>query len=447
MSVLDNSSSRGYGHLTSEALENLLLKASDGTGLHHLLHSITVCPECRKVGGWLLLLLDQSTLPRRFTEINIAQFRSLAEAPALWDYLETYSHKERLDLVRANRKELMSWGLAVFVARKSKEVAPEGGKLAVELAELAVLVAEELERDQSAHHLLRSPWVGQLLAVTLSYLGNAKRVAGDLPSARAAFEAADVWKATGEKSTDSALFEPELLSLRASLEIDQRRFSEALLLVEQVLAIYRSPDFLDSHLAGVALFHKARVLIEMGQLAQSIEVLSEAKNLIKLERGPRLWYAVQHNLVDILTRAGRFAEADSLLSSVQNLAQAYGGRLDRIRVRWVKARIMAGLGNYSQGRRALEGVRQEFLNEGIVYEFALASLELAILNLQEGRISETKVLASELVTVFKAQELNREALTAVLAFQEAADVERATISLVQGVAATLEHIWPRRPSE
>jgi hypothetical protein len=135
--------------------------------------------------------------------------------------------------------------------------------------------------------------------------------------------------------------------------------------------------------------------------------------------------------LDNLTKAGRFGEA-------RELVQAHGSRLDQMRVRWVEARTAVGLGDRIAGRRALAAVRRELLAEGIAYDAALVTLEMAVLDLEDGWTNAVKEMAAEMVTVFEAQEVHREAIAAFLMLQEAAAKETATVSLIQEVAAALE---------
>lgn len=139
--------------------------------------------------------------------------------------------------------------------------------------------------------------------------------------------------------------------------------------------------------------------------------------------------------MDNLAKAGHFAEARSFVSKLRAVVQAHGGRLDHLRVRWVEARIAAGLGERDRAREGFEGVRQEFLDLEMMFDAALASLELAVLSIEEGRTSEVKVLAAEMVVVFEAQQVQREALAALVAFQKAAERETASAALAREVAA------------
>jgi hypothetical protein len=68
----------------------------------------------------------------------------------------------------------------------------------------------------------------------------------------------------------------------------------------------------------------------------------------------------------------------------------------------------------------------------------MASLDLALLYLREGRTAEVQPLAAEMVALFESRDVHREALAAVHLFQEAAQREEVTAGVVREVAGRLE---------
>ncbi|HEX3131408.1 MAG TPA: hypothetical protein VH394_28985 [Thermoanaerobaculia bacterium] len=74
---------------------------------------------------------------------------------------------------------------------------------------------------------------------------------------------------------------------------------------------------------------------------------------------------------------------------------------------------------------------------GIPTKPPLATLDLVVSHLEEGNTAEVRVLADEMVAVLLAHNVSREALAAVLLFQEAAHREAATAELAREVAAPL----------
>jgi hypothetical protein len=78
-------------------------------------------------------------------------------------------------------------------------------------------------------------------------------------------------------------------------------------------------------------------------------------------------------------------------------------------------------------------VREAFVTEGIGYDAALVSLELAILLAEEGRAAELRDLADEMLPIFQTQDVHREALAALTLFRQAAAREEASPDLVRRI--------------
>jgi len=287
--------------------------------------------------------------------------------------------------------------------------------------------------------LFEERWVYQLRSLAWAALGNALRVQGDLNGAERSFDSADSWWAAGTVDTEDALgYEPVLWNLKASLRTAQRRFPEALQLLDDAAEAFLSGEHRDPHRAGRSLIKKALLLIEKGDTEPAIQALKKANGLIDPEREPRLLLCVHHNLVHTLSSGvGRFQEAAALLPKLKELAATHGSAKDRLRLDWVEGRTAAGLGDHELARRLLTKVRQTFLAEGNAFDAALASLDLSISYLAEGKTAEVRELADEMVTVFRGLDVAREPLAALLLFQEAARQETATAELAREVAASL----------
>jgi tetratricopeptide (TPR) repeat protein len=220
---------------------------------------------------------------------------------------------------------------------------------------------------------------------------------------------------------------------------DQRRFTEALTLLDRALAGYlqEAPEHHDRHLAGRILVKKAHVLTQMAESKRAILTLREAEGLVDPNRDPRLLLCLQHNLLDNLASAGRSAEARELLPEVEALCRSAGSRLDEIRLRWVAGRIAAGLGDRSGARRSFGDARREFAARGMAYDAALVSLELAVLLIEQGETAEVRELADKIAEIFRARDVHRETLAALAVFRAAAALDAATADLARDLAAYL----------
>jgi hypothetical protein len=103
----------------------------------------------------------------------------------------------------------------------------------------------------------------------------------------------------------------------------------------------------------------------------------------------------------------------------------------------VKGKISRGLGQADQAESLFLAARDGFVGEGIPYDTALVSLELATLYAEQGRTADLKRLAEEMVPIFSSLSIHREALAALAYLKQAVEAERATVEVVSGVAAYL----------
>lgn len=393
-------------------------------------HLIGVCAGCREIFQELQRLKQEVG---HWDEM-VAVMEGL-DAPELWQRLQPLPYDQQLRQVEEDGG-LQTWALCRLLLRKSLEATFHRPELAVQLAMLAVKIAIHLG---DAYH---RDWVMDLRALSFAYLGNARRVIGELRSADDSFhEAHSHLRRSG---TGNMRIEAEVLDLEASLRRGERRFAEALSLLGRVVATYTSedPEVRDLHLAGQALLKKAYTLEQMGQVEVAISHLQQAAPLIVEERDPRLVLCLKHNLVWFLPSVGRVQEAAALIPEIKEIAGRLGNDLDQFRLRWAEGRVEFGLGRRGPAEQAFKEVQQAFLERDLGYDAALVSLDLAILYAQEGCIQELKQLALDILPAFSSREVHREAMAALLLFQHACQEERLTVELAQRLAALLERERP-----
>jgi tetratricopeptide (TPR) repeat protein len=364
--------------------------------------------------------------------IETAVAASRAEASALWADLERFRFEDQHSLIRSSPCYL-SWGLCELLCRESRKIAASDAMRAVELGELAVLVSDLIKTDEPAE----TPWLFQLRGYAWAHVGNARRVLGDLRNADEAFAISEPWWEAGVQTVGDVLgYGPVLLDLEASLRISQRRFPEALALLDRASVL--CAERRDLHWSGRLLVTKALAMGEMGEPESAIQMLAQAAGLLDPERDPRLNLCVQHNLVWNFTTVGRYEEAGAMLPELWALSRELGNPLDLLRLRWAEGRIDAALGRTESAIPTFGELQQEFADRGMAFDAALVSLELAALYAETNRISEVKELAREMVTIFQAHDVSREALAALLLFERVAARRRATAKLAREVAAFLE---------
>jgi tetratricopeptide (TPR) repeat protein/DNA-binding XRE family transcriptional regulator len=358
--------------------------------------------------------VTRSELTRSFQAPRIEQARR--EAGELWAVLKARPARERRALVES-AGEYRSWALCERLCAESERAAAADARRAVELAELAVRVAARVPGEES--------WRSRLQGYAWAHLGNARRVAGDLPAAEEAFASARLLWEAGAVGDPGLLPEGRVLDLEASLRRSQGRFDEALRLHNRALAVTQPAG------QGIIFLNKAATLEQSGDPEQAIGTLQQAALRVDARREPRLWFALRFQLTVNLCHLRRHAEAEALLPEVRRLGVQLGNELDLIRVLWLEGRVAVGLGQTEDALRALSRVREEFISRGVAYDAALASMELAALYLEGGWTVQIKALARQMAPIFRAQGVHREALAALRLFCQAADQEIATVEMAR----------------
>ncbi len=90
----------------------------------------------------------------------------------------------------------------------------------------------------------------------------------------------------------------------------------------------------------------------------------------------------RHNLIDYLAASGRYLEAQGLYRGTRSLYRSFPDAWTQNRRKWVKGKIARGLGQADRRSRCFWLPRDGFIAEGIPYDTALVSLELATLYAQ-----------------------------------------------------------------
>ena len=347
-----------------------------------------------------------------------------AVAPARWARLiDRDPHTRRLLIDGTN--EYRSWALVELLCEESARAAADDPARALELAELALYTAERA--------LGGDPWRLCLQGYAWAFVGNARRVGSDLRGAEQAFaRARALWK-PGATANPGLLDASRLPDLEASLRRDQRSFAEALALLDKALLAAQNPDR-----AGHILLKKAFTYEQMGDCEGAIAALKLAAPQIDADRASRLLWVHRFNLAVNLCHLGRYFEAKPLAVEARELAVSLGNDLDLLRQEWLEARIAAGFGLRAEAIAALRKVREGFAEREVLYDAALATLDLAVLLLEEGHTAEVRAAAPEAVPIFESLDIQREALAACRVFWASVEQDTATAELARRLRELLE---------
>jgi hypothetical protein len=128
--------------------------------------------------------------------------------------------------------------------------------------------------------------------------------------------------------------------------------------------------------------------------------------------------------------AGRFREARTLLwTNLQRHGESVG-RVNSLKLRWLRAQIDCGLDELERAENGFLEVRRGFGEVGLAYTEALVNLELALLLARQGRTDESRTFALEAAEVFLSLGIRRELLAAVLVLRQALELRVESTALL-----------------
>ncbi len=427
-------------HPNDEALEEFLL--SLGEQHRPLVRHLTWCNYCRSRLVYLPRPLplspetgkgagpgyDQAVAASRraVSEWGADLERERDDAPGLFVELLEQSAEDR-DLLLRDSPRFQTWGVFELLVERSLEVSLQDPAFGEHLGLLALRLADHLDSTRYGEER-----IADLRARAWGFVGNACRMRFEFQGAEEAFSKAYQQL---KKGTRDGLERAIFLDLKASLLRDQRRFDESLKLLRRAVDLFLSHG--ERHRAGRSLVNSSTVCNYMGRSEDCVSILMKAIELIDPERDPRLLLCTRHNLVFVLSELGRFPEAHRLYRDARPLYRSFNEPWVQNRRRWVRGKIAKGLGQLHQAETRFLAARDGFVAEGIPYDTALVSLELALLYAEQGRTGELKRLAAEMVPIFASRHIHREALAALAFFRQAAEAETAGAELVARIAAYL----------
>jgi tetratricopeptide (TPR) repeat protein len=293
------------------------------------------------------------------------------------------------------------------------------------MAELAYLVLQ---------YSPAGPEMVSLLALAVASMGNASRVSGDRRGADRTF--AHVRALVVQQEVRDAAVLARIDDLEGSLRKDLRQFPEAEELLTRAAQLYVVAD------SRVDL---ARVLVNLGtiynlqgKVESALDFTRAALRELSPEVEPRLYLHGRYNMALYLVERGDPAEAAEVLDADEHLYKRYPEPWIQLRLTGLRGKIAAARGDFSAAEAAFVKMRDGFLEQGIGYDAAIVSMDLALLYLRQGRMAELKTLAKEMLPIFRAQDVHREAVAALVLFQEAVREEQVTVAFVRELAAYLD---------
>lgn len=324
-----------------------------------------------------------------------------------------------------------TWGLCEVLLSRSWDSRHDNAREMLRLASLAHEAADRLDPDfYGREHTF------DMRALAWGEYGNACRVNDDLVLAEWAFRRALEMRNQGSGSSS---LRARLAELTAGLLSHQRQFQPALRALDAAYVLYRR---LSLHQDAIRVQISRGIYTgrsgdpEMGLLILAKVLISSNTGKDKIE-DPKLSFIALHNILLFRVEQGEFREANHQLFKMRPLYARHAGSVDALKLRWIEARISAGLGKEERAERDFLHVWEGFNRRGQVYHAAVVGLDLAAMWLRRGRLADVKRMVGEILEVFRARHVAREAIAALLMLRNALDQDRVSLALITGVASLI----------
>lgn len=396
------------GRLPKETFDELLLG-------HHL----EVCATCREEYLAFTAATDYEAVFERMLGRTAALRERVhreqeAAASALSELLALESEQQQL-AVRQDAR-FRTPAIIELLLERSYRAFPAEPRQALNLAVL-VEVASECSTDALPR---------ELHVRALAHHANALRALGHLREAEPVFQRARLLLTPSEHLhvvTDLSVY--ALLDWWEGVfhreRSDFERAEESLDRAALLFAVMQDEDA------------STRVMLSLGELYQrmgnpldALDAVRRVLSQLTEESSPDLYWIARFNHCVYLADAGSFAEARRELAACLEKPGLGSGGTIAPRVEWLQGRIASGEGDFVAAERHFTRCRQTFLAEQSGINTALVSLDLALVYLQAGAAAKLRTIAEEMALLFQAGDVHREAVAAMMLFQEAIRQEAVT---------------------
>ena len=418
-------------HLTEATVEKLLRRQLAGEERDEAVrHLLSQCPECMELAHRVAERFGMAYLAGRFrkpkphtepkrddpvfeklkglgADVRAKLINERLVAVGQWASLEKHPQARRLAIIAAD-PAMHTWGLYDRLLDAAREIVPAFPEKGVEIALLALAVADELDPQQYGEAR-----IVDFQAAATAVLGNSKRIAEDFEGSRTDLECA---LAMLQEGTGDPLERANVLSLQGSWHVDLGFFEAGENLFEQAIKIYEEAG--EMHLIGRTLISKATAV---GYLDpdRAVSILDEATDYINSITEPLLELCMRHSLAVFLNDAGRTQEAIGVLEDSRGLYKQFPNRLYQLRLRWLEGRLNRSLQHLREAEETFERVAADFLERGLSQEYLLCSIDLAEVVYAQGDRTRTLQICTSLHRALESRHMHSEGLSVMILFVKA----------------------------
>lgn len=189
---------------------------------------------------------------------------------------------------------------------------------------------------------------------------------------------------------------------------------------------------------------QAAILMDRGDYPEAARVLRSVVKLARDLKDTETYAHITHFIGRCMAKLGQIDKAKKVLGEAVKLFHELGMPTEPPRVRGAIADMLVAAGRFNEAIAELYMARQEFLALSLPVIAALVSLDVVDLLLLQQRTAEVEHLCNEMIRVFTAANLSRNALQALAHLQDLAERSAVTAEDVQDVRVYLE-LLPTAP--
>ena len=412
-----------------------------------VMHLMTGCPQCREEIGPAAAVMFRparttNDLPTGDDDLYDRAIASACEAAL--ERQRNLDHERAEADAKIDRlldgekvgKSFWTWGLCERLQERSWELRQRDPSAMVELAQHAVEAAQRISsRKYGAQH------VADLLARAWAGLANGYRISDQFALAETAFEEAFEARRQG---TGSPILRARLAEVAASLLCDQRHFPTAFQLLDFAHQTYLK--YQADHDAGRVMIQRGVHTGHSGDPEEGIQLLARGLQLIDRGREPKLILQSLHSILLFRVELEDFKSARRQIWEMRPLYRYHDDQILLVKLRGIEGKVFVGLGELDRASRAFQQAKDGFLEKGMNYDAALVSFELAALWLREGKRDKVRELLQEMLEIFRARYIAREAIAALIMLRDSANSNELSVDLLEMIGG-LFHAYNDRPKE
>ena len=441
-------------HLTEDTVEKLLKGQLAGEEKDQAVqHLLSQCPECIQLAHTVAARFGMAYLAGRFRKSKPQRGEPKKEDPVFeklkglgpevraklvnerlvaagqWASLQKHPQARRLAIIAAD-PVMHTWGLYDRLLDAAREIAPASPERGIEIAFLALAVADQLDPQQYGEAR-----IVDLKAAATAVLGNCKRVAEDFEGARTDLEQA---LALLQEGTGDPLERANVLSLQGSWNVDLGFFEAGEKLFVQAIQIYEEAG--ETRLIGRTMLKQATAVGYVDP-ERAVSILDEATDYINSITEPLLELCMRHSLAVFLNDAGRTQEAIGVLEDSRGLYKQFPNPLFQLRLRWLEGRINRSLQNLREAEETFERVAADFLERGLSQAYLLCSIDLAEVVHAQGDRTRTLQICMSLYRALESWHMHNEGLSVMLLFVNAIREDTVQQQAFLNLARYIRRAW------